>query len=277
MSEDRTRAIIKKTVIYLFLIVGAFIMILPFYWMLISSVKTRPEMVTYPPTFITLTPTLEWYKELFALLPMGRYYFNSIVMAGLITLGSLFLCSLAGYAFAKHKFYGQNVIFMVILGTMMIPWQVNIIPGFMIVKHLGWLNSFKGLIIPALASPFGIFFLRQYIRGIPDELIDAAKIDGCNEWGVYWHIILPNSRPVLATLGIFIFIGQWNNFIWPLLIIHKSDMMTIPLALSVLNGQFANKFGIIMAGTVCAVIPVLIVFLTFQKWITKSIVISGIK
>lgn len=267
-----------KTLIYIFLIVGAVTMAVPYVWMFVTSIKPLSEIQAYPPSFIVKNPTIEPYKDLFTNIPMLRYLFNSIFVAGCITLFNVFGTSLAGYAFAKHKFWGRDKIFFVFLASLMIPWQVNIIPGFIIVKKLGWLNTYRGLIIPAMAwCAFGIFLNRQYIYSVPDDLIDAARIDGCGEFRIYWHVILPLIKPVLATLAIFTFLQQWNNFVWPLVIIHKTHLRTIPLGLAVLSGQFGANYAMVMAGAVIATLPMLVVYLAFQKYIIKGIAMTGLK
>jgi len=267
-----------KTCIYAFLIAGAITMALPYVWMFVTSIKPLEEIQAFPPSFVVKNPTLEPYKDLFRMVPMMRYLFNSLFIAGSITLFNIFATSLAGYAFAKHKFWGRDKLFLIFLGSLMIPWQVNIIPGFVIVKNLGWLNTYRGLIIPSMAwCAFGIFLNRQYIYSIPDDLIDAARIDGCSEFTIYRKVILPLIKPVVATLAIFTFLQQWNNFVWPLVIIHTSDMRTIPLALAVLTGQFGANFAMVMAGAVIATLPMLIVYLMFQKYIIKGIAMTGLK
>jgi len=259
------------------LIIGALFMVAPFLWMLITSVKPRGEILTYPPRFWVDKPTLESFRDLFRLVPMKRYILNSLIVASSVTVCNLFLCSMAGYAFAKHKFWGKDRLFLILMGSMMIPWQVNIIPGFIIIKKLGWLNSYQGLIIPAVAGAFGIFLMRQFIRDIPDDLLDSARIDGCGEFYIYWRIVLPLCKPALATLAIFTFMSQWNNFVWPLIIIHESNMRTIPLGLSVLNGQFSGSFGFLMAGAVVAILPMMLAFLALQKQIIQGIALEGLK
>ncbi|MFA5339027.1 MAG: carbohydrate ABC transporter permease [Candidatus Omnitrophota bacterium] len=263
--------------IYTFLIAGSFIMIVPFVWMIVTSFKPLDEINTYPPSFFIRKPTIAAYLELFRIIPMGRYFLNSLFATTAITLANIFFCSLAGYAFAKHRFFGRDKLFLLLVGSMMIPWQVNLIPSFVIVKKFGWLNSFYGLIIPAMSGAFGIFLMRQFIMNIPDDLIDAAKIDGCSEFTIYRRVILPLIQPALASLAIFTFMAQWNNFVWPLVIIYSSKMRTIPLALSVLNGQFGTNFAMVMAGAVVATAPVLIVFIAFQKYFVKGIALTGLK
>lgn len=277
LKKINTRKISFYFFLYLFLIVSVVIMVFPFFWMVISSIKPRAELLTYPPSFIVHRPTFESYQELFELVPMLRYILNSLFVATTITITNLLLSSLAGYAFAKHKFFGRDKLFLLVLGSMMIPWQVNIIPGFIIVKNLGWLNSFQGLIIPAMVNAFGIFFMRQFISTIPNDLIDAAKIDGLSEFYIFSRLILPLCKPALATLAIFTFMQQWNNFVWPLIIIHESDMRTVPLSLAVLNAQFGTSFGLLMAGSTVAIAPMILAFLILQKFIVRGIVLSGLK
>ncbi len=266
-----------KSVIYAFLLLGAISIAIPYVWMLVTSIKPVEEIQSYPPSFIVKHPTILPYKDLFGLIPMFRYILNSVWVASAVTVANLFFCSLAGYAFAKHRFWGRNKIFFALLGSLMIPWQVNLIPAFILMIKFGWLNSYKSLIIPAMAGVFGVFLCRQFIMSIPDDLIDAAKIDGCNEFTIYKLVILPLIKPVLATLAIFTFLQQWNNFIWPLIVINSSSMRTLPLALSVLNSQFGTRFAMVMAGAVVATTPMLIIFLLVQKYFVKGITMTGLK
>jgi multiple sugar transport system permease protein len=270
---------IKNITIYVILTLGALTVAVPYVWMIVTSFKPIEEIQTYPPSFIIHHPTLEPYQDLFWLFNMGRYILNSIFVASAVTISNIFLCSLAGYAFAKHKFFGRDKIFLMLLGSIMIPWQVNLIPGFVIIKNLGWLNSFYALIIPNMVMAFGVFLCRQYIMSIPDDLIDAAKIDGCSEFMIFRLVILPLIKPVLATLAIFTFISQWNSFVWPLVVIHTSSMRTVPLALSVLNSQFGfgTNCAMVMAGATVVTLPVLIVFICFQKYFIKGIALIGLK
>ncbi len=277
MSSIKTRRQLTNLIVYTFLTVGALTMIMPYVWMIITSIKPIEEIQTYPPSFLVHNPTIKPYWELFYLLPMGRYLFNSLFVAALVTICNTFFCSLAGYAFAKHNFFGRDKMFMLLLSAIMIPYQVNLIPGYIIVKNLGWLNSFYALIIPNLAMAFGVFLCRQYIMSIPNDLIDAAKIDGCSEFMIYRIVIFPLIKPALATMTIFIFLFQWNSFVWPLIVIHNNAMRTVPLALSVLNSQFGSNFAMVMAGAAVATLPVLIVFLCLQKYIIQGITMTGLK
>ena len=267
----------RKALIVAILVGGALLMIIPYYWMAISSVKPPDELYTYPPRFYVAQPTFDPYMELFTLLPMARALFNSLFVASSVTLSNMFFCSLAGYAFAKLRFPGRDAIFLAFISAMMIPWQVFLIPGFVIVKHLGWLNTFWALIIPNLAMPFGIFLCRQYIMSIPDGLIEAARIDGYNEFGIYGRIILPLLTPALATMAIFTFLSQWNSFVWPLIVTQSSTMRTVPLIIAVLNGQFGANFAMIMAGALVVTLPMLVVFLLFQRQFIKGVFLTSIR
>ena len=277
LKSKRFQNVAVKSVIYVVLVIGAISIAIPYVWMLVTSIKPVEEVQSYPPSFIVKHPTLQPYGDLFNLVPMFRYILNSVWVASAVTFMNLFLCSLAGYAFAKHRFWGRDKIFFVLLGSLMIPWQVNIISGFILMRKFGWLNSYNSLIIPAMAGVFGVFLCRQFIMSIPDDLVDAAKIDGCGEFTIYRLVILPLIKPILATLAIFTFLQQWNSFIWPLIMINSSEMRTLPLALSVLNGQFGTRFAMVMAGAVVATTPMLIAFIVFQKYFMKSIALTGLK
>ncbi|MBN1354254.1 MAG: carbohydrate ABC transporter permease [Candidatus Omnitrophica bacterium] len=266
-----------KSMIYSFLLFGAVTIAVPYVWMLVTSIKPVEEVQSYPPSFIVKHPTILPYQDLFRLMPIMRYIWNSIYVSATVTIANVFLCSLAGYAFAKQRFWGRDKIFFVLLGSLMIPWQVNIISGFILMRKLGWLNSYNALIVPVMAGVFGVFLCRQFIMSIPDDLVDAAKIDGCSEFSIYRLVILPLIKPILATLAILTFLQQWNSFIWPLIVINSNSMRTLPLALSVLNGQYGTRFATIMAGAVVATTPMLIVFLSFQKYFMKGVTMKGLK
>lgn len=266
-----------KSVIYAFLILGAISIAIPYVWMFVTSIKPVEEVQSYPPSFLVRHPTLEAYRELFRLIPMWRYVLNSTYVSGVVTIANLFFCSLAGYAFAKHRFWGRDKIFFVLLGSLMIPWQVNLISGFVLMIKLGWLNSYNALIVPSMAGVFGVFLSRQFIMSIPDDLIDTARIDGCSEFTIYRLVILPLIKPVLATLAIFTFLQQWASFIWPIIVINSSSMRTVPLALSVLNSEFGTRFAMVMAAAVVATTPMLVVFLAFQKYFMKGAALTGLR
>ncbi|MBA7507299.1 L-arabinose transport system permease protein AraQ [subsurface metagenome] len=269
--------LIRRIFIHLLLFLGLAITLAPFIWMISTSFKSSESVFTFPPQWIPKHPTIEQYQTLFREVNFLQFFKNSVIVAFGITLFSLFLNSLGGFAFAKHKFPGREKIFALLLATMMVPGQITMIPVFLMLKSVGLINSYWGLIIPAGASAFGIFLMRQFITTIPTDLIESARIDGCSEFRIYWTIILPLCKPVLAALGIFTFMGSWNAFLWPLIIMIKENMYTLPVALANLSGQYATKFGLLMAGAVVVVIPVLIVFIVAQRYVIKGVAVTGLK
>jgi multiple sugar transport system permease protein len=269
--------LIRRIIIHLLLFVGIVITLAPFIWMISTSFKSAESVFTYPPQWIPKHPTLEQYQKLFREVNFLQFFKNSVIVAIGITLFSLFLNSLGGYAFAKYRFPGREKIFALLLATMMVPGQITMIPVFLMLKSVGLINSYWGLIIPAGASAFGIFLMRQFITTIPNDLIESARIDGCSEFRIYWTIILPLCKPVLAALGIFTFMGSWNAFLWPLIVMIKENMYTLPVALANLSGQYATKFGLLMAGAVVVVAPVIIVFILAQRYVIKGVAVTGLK
>ena len=254
------------------------LMVMPFYYMIITSVKTIGEVMAIPINLApTLHPTLEPYRLLLTGLNYLKFMGNSFFIAIISTTGAMFFSSLAGYTFAKHKFPYKNKIFMAILMTMMIPPTVLLVPGFLLMRDLGWLNTYLPLIIPGLASAFNIFLARQFMESIPDALLDAGKIDGASDFRLYWSVILPLSKPMLATLGILTFLRNWNSFLGPLIYLLDEDKYTLPLALSMLQGRFSKIENVQMAGAAMAIIPVLVLFFIFQRQIVKSLSTSGLK
>jgi multiple sugar transport system permease protein len=277
--------------VYIVLIVGAVIFTVPFVWMLTSSFQDVGEMFRWPPSWIPKDPTLSNYRRYFGEERIGRYFLNSVFVAGSVTIIQLFTSSLAAYTFAKRRFPGRNVIFVALLGTMMIPGQVTIIPNYVILKHIpffggndwlgnggsGWLDSYWGLIVPQGASAFGIFLLRQYIKNIPDELLDAARVDGATEFRIYWQIVMPLAMPAIAALAIFTFSYQWDDFYWPLVVISSEELRTLPLGLALFVVRNRTVWDLLMAGSVVATLPVLVVFLIFQRHFVRGIAMTGMK
>ncbi len=255
----------------------AIITVAPFLWVLLSSFKDVSEILTYPPRWIPHRFILENYVNAFQAAPFGRYYANSIFVATSVTLGQLVTCSLAAYAFARLKFWGREVLFYLFLGTMMIPGQVVMIPSFMVLHWLGWIDTYEALIVPGLASAFGTFLLRQFFLTIPRDLEDAASIDGCNRFGVLWRIIMPLSRPALATLAVFTFMGVFNDFLWALIVISSEDLKTVQLGLAIFRDRYQTDWGQLMAASVTATLPILTVFFFAQKYFIKGITLSGLK
>ena len=264
--------------IYLIAVLGLIAVAAPFVWMFLGSFKTQGELLRVPPTWLPEAPTTQNYDDLFSKANFPRYFLNSTVVALVVTAGNLLFCSMIGYALAKLRFRGRNALFVLVLATLMVPGMVTFVPLFVFVTNAGLANSYPGLILPFLVSPFGVFLMRQFFSGLPDDLMDAGRVDGSSELGIFARIMLPLTRPALATLGILTFLGSWNNFLWPLVIAQTEDKYTLPVALALYStGQNAQNFGLLMAGAVVVVVPVLVMFLAFQRHVTKGIAITGLK
>ncbi len=282
---------VGKLLIYAVLVVGGVIFVAPFVWMVSGSVQNIGDIFRWPPQWIPRNPTLDNYARFFETQRIGRFFLNSAYVAIAVTFLQLLLASLAAYAFAKRQFPGRDALFLLTLGTMMIPGQVTLIPTYIILKHVpffggndwlgqgghGWLDSYWGLIVPQGASAFAIFLLRQYMRTIPNDLLDAARIDGASELRIWAQIVMPLCRPALAALGIFTFTYQWDNFYWPLVIVSSEDLRTLPLGLALFVVRNRTAWDLLMAGSVVATLPVLIVFLIFQRHFVRGIAMSGLK
>lgn len=264
---------------YAILIVTAALLVFPFVWMIDASLMTSGEIQSRPPVWLPKTPQFSNYPDLLDNLPFGRFYLNSLLVTGATVIGVLLTSSLAGYAFAKYQFPGRTFLFYLILATLMIPAFVTLIPVFYIVRQLGWIDNYMGLILPGISSAYGVFFMRQFIYSIPDELIDAARIDGAAELLIYWRIILPLTKPALATLGTFVFIGAWNSFLWPLLVVNSRELYTVPLGLNSLRtfAAEARSLHLLVSGTVLSVIPTLILFVFLQRYFIQGIALTGLK
>ena len=278
LAQTRPRDRVAKFSLYAVLIAGLLVVVGPFIWMALASVKPEAEIRAVPPTWLPDTWTLENFRELFTRLDFPLYFFNSTLVAGLITAGNLVFCSLLGYALAKLDFPGRKALFLVVLGMLMVPGMVLFVPQFVLVSNLGLANSYAGLVLPFLAGPFGVFLMRQFLTSIPDDLIEAARIDGAGEWRIFWRIVLPLCRPALATLGILTFLSSWNSFLWPLVVATTEDKYTLPVALALYSvGQNRTDFGLLLAGAVVVVLPVLIVFLILQRYFLRGIATTGLK
>ena len=279
--KPRTASNLKmgRIVIYLILIIGSLIAMLPFVWMILASFKTGAEVRQIPPTFLPQEWTLENYRTIFGDedLPLLRFYGNSLFIALMNTALVLFTSSLFGFIFAKYSFKGKNIIFWFILATMMIPFQVMMIPGYLILVKLGLLNSLWGLIVGSAVDAFGIFLITQFAKSIPEEMLDAARVDGASEWRIYWKIVLPQLGPAMATLGMLTFMFNWNAYLWPLIVLTEQDKRTLPIILNWYSTQHSNQIQLTMAASVLVIIPILIVFLAMQRWIVKGITLTGIK
>ena len=259
------------------LILCALIAITPILWMVAASFMVPGEASTFPPPVLPSQPTLEHYTVLIERLQIGRYFMNSFIISSAVTLISLLFNSMAGFAFAKYRFPGRDKLFRLLLGFMIIPAQVNMLPLFMMLKSFGLVNSYVGAIIPGLASVFGIFLMRQFIKAIPDSLIEAARMDGASDLRVYWSVMLPLCRPILFTLALFTFMGTWNDFMWPLIIMSDSARYTLPVAIANLMGEHALDLELMMAGSVITILPVFLLFLAFQRQYVRGIMVGGVK
>lgn len=277
-SPDQRRATRSKWLMYAALIVGMILVAGPFLWMVLGSLKTQAELLRLPPTWWPEDPTLSNYERLFDRLNFPRYFFNSTVVAVAITAGNLVFCSMIGYALAKLEFAGRNKLFLLVMATLMVPQGVIIVPLFILMTNLGLVNTHAGLILPFAAGAFGVFLMRQFMMGIPDELLEAARVDGASEWYLFWRIVMPLSGPALATLGILTFMSSWNMFTWPLVVSTSEEMFTLPVALATFSrGQFSSDYGLLMAGSFVIVTPILIVFMVLQRHFTQGIATTGLK
>ena len=273
----RMKGLEHKFWIYFLLTLFAIVLIVPFYYMIITSFKSMEEISGARISLIPKQPTFEPYKDLLVGSRFIHAAWNSLIIAVLLTIGNLILCPLAGYAFAKHRFPGKNALFLILLVTMMIPASVLLVPGFLLFRDLGWLNTWLPLIIPGLVGVFGVFLSRQFIYKIPDDLLDAARVDGCGEISIFANMIMPLSKPLLATLAIFTFLGSWNSFIGPMIVLLDEEKFTLPLIIALLQGRFVGKENIQMAGAMLSLLPILLVFIVFQKQVVQSLISSGLK
>ena len=269
---------ISTVLLHLVLIIGAIFMVVPFLWMLLTSLMTTAQAFAVPPSFIPNPFMWSNYPQSFNALPFNLAYMNSAIVAVSVTVVQLITCAMAAYAFARIQFPGREIIFFVFLATMMIPFQLTIIPIFLTMKQIGLLDTLLSLILPpALFSAFGVFLLRQFILGLPLELEEAAIVDGANRWTIFWQVILPLLRAPLAALGIFTFISQWNDFFRPLIMLNTPSNFTVPLMLSQFRGQYATEWTLVMAGSVIAVLPLLVVYIIAQRHIIRGIAMTGLK
>lgn len=265
-----------RLLLHLILLAGSVVMLLPFVWMLSTSLKDPREIFTFPPIWIPGRLVWENYAETVSVMPFGRFYFNSLVVAISVTVLQILTSSLAAFAFARLRFRGRNVLFLLYLATLMIPFHVMLIPNFIIMRLLGWFDSYQALILPPAFSAFSTFLLRQYFLSLPLELDEAARIDGASSLRIWWQIILPLSGPVLAALTIFTFLNAWNDFLWPLVITNSLEMRTLPVGLTAFQGQFKVDWHLLMAGAVIAMVPVLIIYVLAQKKFVEGMTIAGL-
>ena len=262
--------------LHVVIVLGAAIMFFPFLWTLITSISPGAGL-TVAPSLIPADPSLAAYERLFAELPFLRIVGNSLLLAVVTTVVQLVTSSTAAYAFSRLPFRGRGVVFAIYLATMMIPLQVLIVPLFVELKSFGLLNTYLGALLPTFASAFGIFLLRQAVNQVPRDLDEAAMLDGAGHFRTFFSIVLPNIRPALATLTVFAFMGSWNSFLWPLVVLRKPDLQTLPIALAGLQGQYTTEWDIIMAGSVVSILPMLALYIFAQKYVIQGVASSGIK
>lgn len=265
----------KTFIIHLILIIGSIAMVLPFIWMVLTSLKTYPESIQIPPVLIP--EEFQWgnYKEVFGLLPFFKFMSNTLIITVVRTAGQILFCSLAAYAFARIVFPGRNFLFLLALSVLMVPGQVFLLPQYMIMVKLEWLNTLQAVIVPGLFSAFGTFLLRQFFMGLPKELEEAARLDGCNHFQIYWKIMLPLAKPGLIALGIFTMLWTWNELMWPMIVNSSPESMTLSVGLSSLQGQYLTNYPILMAGSFLAILPMLILFIFLQRQFIEGIAITG--
>jgi len=279
MLRSPSRKLLNTIVTYLFLFTVAAMLILPFLWILSTSLKGNESIFVIPPKWIPEKFHWENYSNVFEKMPLLTYLRNSVFISSMTIIGVLLSSSLVAFAFACLKWPGRNGVFIFVLATMMLPMQVTMIPLFVLFKNLGWLNTFKPLIVPAFfgGGAFNIFLLRQFFLTIPSELFDAARIDGCSEWRIYWNIVLPLAKPALATVAILTFMMTWNDFFGPLIYLSDKLKGTLALGLAMFIGQHQTEWGMLMAASVMMMIPMIVLFFLFQKYFIKGFMMSGIK
>ena len=284
LSQARTAApsarrhlLWRNVTAYTALSLGSVLMIIPFLWMLSTSLKDDRQAYVFPPIWIPSPVAWNNYLDTWQALPFNLFFLNSAFVSLVLTVAQLATCSLGAFAFARLRFPGRERLFVLYLATLMIPFQVIMIPLFVLVKEFGWIDSYWGLTIPLIFSPYGTFLLRQFFKTIPLELEDAAKIDGCSWFRIYWNIMLPLSKPAMATLGIFVFMWSWNNFLWPLLIVSSLEMKTLPLGLAYFLGQYTIYWNLLMVGATIALVPILVIFFFAQRYFIEGITLTGLK
>lgn len=262
---------------FLICLVSALLMLFPLFWMFSSSLKERKDIFLNPPMWIP--ETFQWsnFTELFINRFFGNILLNSFFVSGMYTLLALFFCALAGYAFAKYSFRYRNVLFIIVLASMMVPPETTLIPLFVIYRNIGLIDNLWGVILPGIANGFGIFFMRQYCANIHNELLEAARIDGCNEFRLFRSVVFPNLRPAMASLGIIFFVNQWNNFLWPMIVLRSQENQTIAVAIRALQSGTRTPFELIMAGSVISIIPLLIIIFLFQKQLISGLMEGSVK
>lgn len=276
-KKEKRKMYLKKALVYLFLVLISIAMVAPLLWMFSSAFKPKAEIFSYPPTLVAENPTIGNFFTLFEQRPFDRNLFNSFFIAASSTILALFFCSLAAFGFAKYQFPAREFLFLLLIGTLIIPFHTTMIPLYVLYRKIGWIDKFWGLIFPGMANAFGIFFMRQYLIKLPDDFLDSARLDGCSEIKIFLYIILPIARPALTALGMIFFMGSWNNFLWPLIILKSKNMLTAVVALRGLSSGLRVPYDLIMAGSVLIVLPLVILFIVLQKQFIAGITSGAIK
>jgi multiple sugar transport system permease protein len=274
---ERVPRLAGRLALYAIAVVVAFVMLTPVVWMLLGSLKTGSEVVSSSPRLFPAVAQWENYRDLFTLAPFARYIINSFVVTVTVTVVALLLHSMAGYSLARLRYPGRSMIFIGILSTMMVPAAVILIPLFTIVRTLGWIDTYQGLIIPAIPHAFGIFLFRQFFMSVPQDLQDAALMDGAGFLAIYRHIMLPLARPITAALGIFFFLANWNNFLWPLIVTRSDEMRVIQVGIQAFMGAHSNQYQLVMAAATVAAAPTLLLFIVLQRQLVQGIKTTGLK
>jgi len=269
---------LKKIVLHIVLLMGVFISIFPFYWLIVMSTNKTSDILRFPPKLIVGSEFFTNITNVLQNVDFFQAFSNTVFVSTTSAVAILFFCSLAGFTFAKFQFPGKKILFSLLLVTMMVPSQLSFIPSYIMISKIGWVDSFQALIVPGLANAFGIFWIKQYAEeAIHDSLLDAGRLDGCNHLRLYWNIGLPILRPALAFLGIFTFIGSWNDYLWPLVVLNDAAKYTLQVTLSQLNGIYNTDYGLIMAGTLLATLPLIILFIFFSRQFISGIAAGAVK
>lgn len=271
------KKVISKTLVYAILIIGGIITIMPFAWMISTSLKPAHEVMMMPPVWIPTEIMWENYVRAMEMAPFLRYAINSVIVTVSVTVLGLITTIFAAFAFSKMRFYGRGILFAMLIATIMIPGEVLLIPNFVTLSNLGWIDTYKALIIPWTASVFSIFLMRQFFLGIPEELAYAAKIDGCSDFKFLWLIMVPLLKPALVTIALLKIVGSWNAFLWPLIMTNSAEMRTLPVGLSAFSSEAGIIFELLMAGSAMIILPIIIVYLFLQKYIVQGVARAGIK
>ncbi|MEV7794488.1 carbohydrate ABC transporter permease [Streptomyces sp. NPDC087512] len=281
ISSRRPESRVRKPLLYVVASLGLLVTAAPFLWMALSAFKTKRDLTASPPVWIPSEWTLRNFRDLLDQLDMPQYFLNSLIVAVLVTVCNLLFCSMLGYALAKLDFTGRSKVFGIVLAALMVPANLMVLPLFVLINQLDLLDTYAGLVLPFAAGAFGVFLMRQFMQAVPDELLEAARMDGAGEWYIFWRIVLPLVKPALATLTIFTFLGSWNNFIWPLIATNDPDKYTLPVALATFandpNRTVGGGNGMLMAGSLLVVLPVLVVFAVLQRHFTQGIATAGLK